>query len=133
MARRPIFQHPLNQCPLNYQLMIDRHDRAMNVLRVAKAVKKGVLMLVAANLTSETHQNILIQQEGLPAELRADGLQLSDRAWWWREKGKGNEWLKFWSSRALTQTCLMADTRATGYEQKRVKYTALANAIKEFR
>jgi hypothetical protein len=62
----------------------------VTIVKAVKALKKGVLKLVSAHLTSETHQNIIIQEEGLPAELSVDSLQLSDRAGWWREKGQGN-------------------------------------------
>jgi hypothetical protein len=50
-----------------------------------------------------------------------------------REKGKEDEQWSWWSSRATTDTGLMGDTRPTGYEQKRAKYAALANAVRAFR
>jgi hypothetical protein len=64
LQQRPTFAHLFNECPPNYELMTERHNRVM------KGVKEAVLKFLNENLRSDIHENTTIGQEGLPDGLK---------------------------------------------------------------
>jgi hypothetical protein len=63
--RRPPFAHPVNEYPHNARLVIDRHNRAVRV------VKEAVLRVVNGNHKSDIHENATRPPEGLAQGLKA--------------------------------------------------------------
>jgi hypothetical protein len=120
MARRPTFAHILNECPIDYQMMTERHNR------VARVVKEAVLKFVDENLRSDIHENTTIAQEGLP-----DGLRTLRPDIVFEREGNGGrvtEILEF--SCPYGYVSHGRDTLATVYEQKKAKYSDLAEALR---
>jgi hypothetical protein len=60
LARGPTFAYLLNECPMDYQMMTERHNR------IARVVKESVLKFVDENFRSDLDENTTIAQEGLP-------------------------------------------------------------------
>jgi hypothetical protein len=117
--RRATFAHLLNECPANYQLMTQRHNR------VARTVKEAVLKFIDKNLKSDIHENATIAEEGLPGRLRTLRPDIT-----FEREGKGGrviEILEF--SCPYDYMSHGRDTLASIYEQKKNKYSELADAL----
>jgi hypothetical protein len=121
MERKSTLAHLLNECPPNYPLMTQRHNR------VAKVVREAVLKFVAGDLKSDIHENTAIQVDGLPEGLRALRPDIV-----FERDGRGRRMMEI-----LEFSCPYGhmsrgrDTLAAVYEAKKSKYTELATAIRE--
>jgi hypothetical protein len=113
----------LNEHPSNYELITERHNR------VVKVVKEAVLKFVDENLRLDIHENTTIRQEGLP-----DGLKSLRPDMVFEREGRAGrvmEILKF--SCPYGYVSHERDTLATVCEQKKAKYSDLASALRKLR
>jgi hypothetical protein len=123
LHRRPTFAHLLNESPPNYKLMTERHNR------VGRVVKEAVLKFVGRNLRSDIHQNTAIGQEGL-----SDGLKSLRPDMVFEREGRAGRAMEIREfSCPYGYVSHERDTLATVYEQKKAKYSDLANALRGLR
>jgi hypothetical protein len=139
LERQQTLAHILNECKLNFPLMTKRHNKVSDVVR------RGVARLLAKDLRSEIHENQPIEVDGLADELRSlrpdmvfEQLNPGDQ---YTYHGPDGELLH--SDKRTIEivefSCPYAyfshggDTLKRVYEEKKRKYTTLAQEVARLR